>query len=48
MKKAFLLIGVLALALGITYLVLRKSDSGGNKPRTRDAAAGDQFENISI
>ncbi len=31
MKKAFLLIVVLALALGITYLVLHKSDSDGNK-----------------
>lgn len=36
MKKAFLLVGVLALALGITYLVLRKSDSGSSKPEQRD------------
>jgi Cu(I)/Ag(I) efflux system membrane fusion protein len=38
MKKAFLLIVVLALALGITYLVLRKSDSNGNKTVEKDPA----------
>ena len=37
MKKAFLLVGVLALALGITYLVLHKSSSGKDKPEQRDA-----------
>jgi hypothetical protein len=37
MKKALLLIGVLALALGITYLVLHKSDPGNNKPEEKDA-----------
>src|SRR5450432_869769 len=37
MKKAFLLIGVLALALGITYLVLHKSSSVDSKPQERDA-----------
>ena len=36
MKKAFLLVGVLALALGITYLVLHKSNSGNNAPEQRD------------
>jgi Protein of unknown function (DUF3347) len=38
MKKAFLLIVVLALALGITYLVLHKSDSGRNKAAEKDPA----------
>jgi hypothetical protein len=38
MKKAFLLIVVLALALGITYLVLHKSDSDGNKAVEKDPA----------
>jgi Protein of unknown function (DUF3347) len=38
MKKAFLLIVVLALALGITYLVLHKTDSGGNKAVEKDPA----------
>lgn len=37
MKKALILIGVLALALGITYLVLHKSSSGDGKPEERDA-----------
>jgi hypothetical protein len=37
MKKAFLLIGVLALALGITYLVLRKGETGDPKPEEKDA-----------
>ena len=37
MKKAFLLIVVLALALGITYLVLHKSESGRNMAEERDA-----------
>jgi hypothetical protein len=37
MKKAFLLIGVLALALGITYLVLHKSGPGNQKPEEKDA-----------
>ncbi|HEY4935970.1 MAG TPA: DUF3347 domain-containing protein [Puia sp.] len=37
MKKALLLIGVLALALGITYLVLHKSNSGSNNSEERDA-----------
>jgi hypothetical protein len=36
MKKAFLLVGVLALALGISYLVLHKSSSGNDKPEQRD------------
>jgi hypothetical protein len=36
MKKAFLLVGVLALALGITYLVLHKSNSRNTKPEQRD------------
>lgn len=36
MRKAILLIGVLALALGITYLVLRKSSPGGEKLEERD------------
>lgn len=36
MKKAFLLIGVLALALGISYLVLHRSDSGNSKNAERD------------
>jgi hypothetical protein len=38
MKKAFLLIVVLALALGITYLVLHKSNSDGNKAVEKDPA----------
>jgi hypothetical protein len=38
MKKAFLLIVVLALALGITYLVLHKSDSNRNKTVEKDPA----------
>jgi hypothetical protein len=38
MKKAFLLIVVLALALGITYLVLHKSDSNSNKAVEKDPA----------
>jgi hypothetical protein len=38
MKKALLLIVVLALALGITYLVLHKSDSGSNKAVEKDPA----------
>ena len=38
MKKAFLLIVVLALALGITYLVLHKSDSDNNKAVEKDPA----------
>jgi hypothetical protein len=37
MKKALLLIGVLVLALGITYLVLHKSSSGDNKQVEKDA-----------
>ena len=37
MKKAFILIGVLALALGITYLVLHKSSPGNGKPEERDS-----------
>jgi Protein of unknown function (DUF3347) len=37
MKKALLLIGVLALALGITYLVLHKSNTDNNIPEERDA-----------
>src|ERR1700676_3186481 len=36
MKKAFLLVGVLALALGITYLALHKSDAGNNKSEQKD------------
>jgi hypothetical protein len=36
MKKAFLLIAVLALALGITYLVLHKNNSGDNKQEEKD------------
>jgi len=38
MKKALLLIIVLAVALGITYLVLHKSNSDGNKPAEKDPA----------
>jgi hypothetical protein len=38
MKKAFLLIVVLALALGITYLVLHKSDSNSSKAVEKDPA----------
>jgi hypothetical protein len=38
MKKAFLLVGVLALALGISYLVLHKGDSENNKPEEKDPA----------
>jgi hypothetical protein len=38
MKKALLLVGVLALALGITYLVLHKSNSGNNKSAEKDPA----------
>ncbi len=37
MKKALLLIGVLALALGITYLVLHKSNADNKIPEERDA-----------
>jgi hypothetical protein len=37
MKKAFLLIGVLALALGITYLVLHKSSSSTGTPEVKEA-----------
>lgn len=37
MKKAFLLICVLALALGITWLVLHKSNTGENKSEDKDA-----------
>jgi Protein of unknown function (DUF3347) len=37
MKKALLLVCVLAIALGITYLVLHKSNSGNNIPEERDA-----------
>jgi hypothetical protein len=36
MKKALLLVGVLALALGISYLVLHKSSSGSGRPEQRD------------
>jgi len=36
MRKAILLIIVLALALGITYLVLHKSSSANAKPEDRD------------
>ena len=36
MKKALLLIAVLALALGIAYLVLHKNNSGSNKPEEKD------------
>src|SRR5450631_1854382 len=36
MKKALLLVGVLALALGISYLVLHKSSSGNDKPEQKD------------
>jgi hypothetical protein len=38
MKKAFLLIVVLAVALGITYLVLHKSNSDSSKPVEKDPA----------
>jgi hypothetical protein len=38
MKKALLLIVVLALALGITYLVLHKSDSDSSKAVEKDPA----------
>jgi hypothetical protein len=37
MKKALLLIGVLALALGFTYLILRKSSSNTVKTEEKDA-----------
>lgn len=37
MKKAFVLIGVLALALGISYLVLHKGNSGNAKEEEKDA-----------
>jgi hypothetical protein len=37
MKKAFLLIGVLALALGITYLVLHKSGSAAGMAEVKDS-----------
>ncbi|HEV3222234.1 MAG TPA: DUF3347 domain-containing protein [Puia sp.] len=36
MKKALLLVGVLAVALGITYLVLHKSNSGNNNSEEKD------------
>jgi len=36
MKKALLLVCVLAVALGITYLVLHKSNPGNNIPEDRD------------
>ena len=38
MKKALLLVGVLALALGITYLLLHKTDSANNIPAEKDPA----------
>jgi hypothetical protein len=38
MKKALILVGVLALALGISYLVLHKSNSGNNKTEEKDPA----------
>jgi|SRR5450432_2645685 hypothetical protein len=38
MKKGILLVCVLALALGITYLVLHKSDSGNDKHAEKDPA----------
>src|SRR5450432_3476230 len=37
MRKALFLVGVLALALGISYLVLHKSNSDGTKAEERDA-----------
>jgi len=37
MKKALILVGVLALALGISYLVLHKSSPDNGKPEERDA-----------
>ena len=37
MRKALLLVGVLALALGISYLVLHKSNSEGTKAEEKDA-----------
>jgi hypothetical protein len=37
MKKALLLVGVLALALGITYLVLHKNSSGNQALEEKDA-----------
>ena len=37
MKKALILVGVLALALGISYLVLHKSSSDNGKAEERDA-----------
>ena len=36
MKKAFLLVIVLALALGISYLILHKTDSGTDHPDQKD------------
>jgi len=38
MKKAFILVCVLALALGICYLVLHKSDSVNDKAEEKDSA----------
>ena len=38
MKKALILVAVLALALGICYLVLHKSDSGNEKAEEKDVA----------
>ena len=38
MKKALLLVAVLALALGITYLLLHKTDSANNQAPDKDPA----------
>ena len=48
MKKAFLLIGVLALALGITYLVLHKSSSGKYNLNKRDEPLAIGSQNFRI
>ena len=48
MKKALLLIVVLSLALGITYLVLHKSDSNNNKtpPIRRPLFRAPEWNNV--
>ena len=48
MKKAFLLIGVLALALGITYLVLHKSNSGEDQTGRKRSPLASKFKNIGF
>ena len=48
MKKAFLLIGVLALALGITYLVFIKAIPTIIKAEEKDAPLDHQFKILSF